>query len=418
MVNQKYLAAVISTRPWDDLTLALGAFDMVELLSPCMNVAELVKSPSIGLLDIVFVDADEFDFESAEADGLSTGFEPYLVFIAETFDPERMRAAMQSGARDFLTRPLSPKDLSGILRRASDYRQSRLAAAMRKADQESEQPHVAPENFRIFTFFSTKGGAGKSTLASNFALALASISGKSVCLVDLALQFGDLALILNVKPRAGIANLTSTPLDQIAEEIPPYITRVTDRVSLLAPPMRPEDSELVRADHVTEILRALASRFDYVVIDTPASFSDVSLAALDISTTIYLVATTIILSIKNLKSAIGVMENSLGYPHEKMKIVLNRSDSEAGIDLDDIRRITNREISYAVPSDGKIVVPSINKGIPAILGNPKSKFSLAVCDMARNEAGITTANHNGNGHGNGKLTFMGRLRKGLIKIMQ
>lgn len=375
-MDNTQLAAILSNRNWDDLNNELGALESVELLSPLQNPADLEQASSRGLLDVVFIDVDEFDGISADGRISSLHNEGlYVVFISERMDPGVMRSAMRAGAKDFLVRPFNRAELTEIFERA------REAGTAPAAERKTPPPDAEKKSAEVITFFTTKGGAGKSTLATNFALALSMHCGKAVCLLDLSLQFGDLSLILDIKPRATIIDLINSG-GPIADDVHSYLSRSDEGVSLLPAPAKPEEAEMVSADHVAGIIDALSSSFDYIIIDTAASFSDVSLAALDRSHRVYLVVTPIILSVKNLIGTLDVMKKSLGYPDDKLKVVLNRCDSKSGIGVGDIERLISKKIDFRVPSDGNIVVPSLNSGTPPVVGCPKSKFSRAVAKIA------------------------------------
>lgn len=386
-LEKKQLAAIVSSRNWEDLNQVLSNIDSVEMLSPLQNLEDLRRERTRKLLDVVFIDVDELDASPGAGGGLPDTNGLYVVFISDRCDPAGMRAAMQAGAKDFLARPFRPGDLAEVFGRANEYRVH--------SDTEPPETPVSSDpgrkDTRVITFFSTKGGAGKSALASNFALSITSrYPEKSVCLLDLDLQFGDLALILNVRPRATISDLVSGK-GRISEELPAYLSKHSERLHLLASPARPEEAELVRNEHVTEIIESLSGRYDFVIIDTAASFHDVSLAALDKSHEIFLIITPIILSVKNLKGMLDVMMRSLGYPDERIKVILNRSDSNSGINKADIEKLCKRNIDFCIPSDGNVVVPSINSGTPAVTAWPRSKFSLAINRMADAVVGAPVA---------------------------
>ncbi len=384
-MDNKQLAAIVSTKEWAGLNQALARLDTIELLSPLMNVEELKRETSRELLDIVFVDADEYIPSDGDAKVLANGSGLYVVFISANENPPLMKKAMRAGAKDFIVEPFMKEDLEDIVESAAKQRTAPHAEGIvTDADANAGGPS------KTIAFFSTKGGAGKSILAANFAVALSRVESCKVCLLDLDLQFGDLALILNVKPHATITDLVTGGGD-IAEELPAYLTRFDDNLSILPSPVKPEEAELITPAHIEQITQALSARFKYVIIDTTTTFHDVSIMALDKSDEVFLVATPIILSVKNLKGMLKVMKESLEYPDEKIKIVLNRCDSRFGISRPDIEKLSNRKIDYMTPSDGNIVVQSLNRGVPTVVGYKNSKFSKAIVKMARSVADVSAA---------------------------
>ncbi|HOC91207.1 MAG TPA: AAA family ATPase [bacterium] len=382
-MDRKLMAAVVSSRAWTDLNESVAAFDNVELLSPLQNMEDLKKAASRSLLDIVFIDIEEFN---PSLNGNGVNFDKlglYAVFISRQNDPILMKAAMRAGGRDFIAGQVGKEEIGDLLNRANEGRKIEVDSHGKK----SEEPETGGAPGKVVTFFSTKGGAGKSALAVNYAISLAQRENCRVCLLDLDLQFGDLALIMNLKPRASISDLIASG-SKIEDEIDSYLLKRDENVFLLASPQKPEESELVTGEHVKAIVEALTDRFKYIIIDTAASFHDVSLAALDKSDVIHIVLTPIILAVKDLKGMLDVMTRSLEYPPEKIKVILNRSDSQSGISGNDIEKLCKRKMDYSIPSDGNVVVPSINTGIPAVISYPRSKFSKAVRKMAE-DAGET-----------------------------
>lgn len=380
-MENKQLAAVVSTREWAGLKEVLSRYDSVELLSPLMNVEELKRETARGLLDIAFVDADEYCPEDSDGKILANGNGLYVVFISNENSPALMKKAMRAGAKDFIAGPFVESDLDEII---SSARKHRPAAELDEGDGGCSAACGGPS--KTIAFFSTKGGAGKSILAANFAVALSHAANCNVCLLDLDLQFGDIALIAGARPRATISDLVSCDGD-IAGELPAHLTKHDENVFILSAPARPEEAELITPEHVETIMQTLRERFKYVIVDTAASFHDISIAALDRSDEVFLVATPVILSIKNLKGMLQVMKESLEYPDEKIKVLLNRSDSRNGIGRNDIEKLIGRKIDCRVPSDGDIVVQSLNGGGLTITAYRKSKFSKAIVKMAETMAG-------------------------------
>lgn len=383
-MKKKLFAAILSDREWAELNSELSSLDIMELLSPLHRVADLDSIANNGMLDIVFIDIDEHTQFSVNGKvGSLSELGIFTVFISDNMSPEVVRNAMRAGAKDFLVAPFQREDIARVLHGALRMKNSLPPAPPVVA----VVPEKETKTAEIITFFSTKGGAGKSVLSTNFSLALATHFGASVCMLDLSLQFGDLSLILNARPRATIMDVINEN-GHVSADIESYLTKFHNSSFLLPAPAKPEEAELVKASHVEEILDALSGKFDYIVIDTAASFNDISLAALDRSDRIFHVVTPIILSVKNLTRSLELMRDSLEYPQEKQQIILNRSDSQSGISAGDIERIISKKIDFQVPSDGNVVVPSLNKGQPAVVSAPQSKFSKSIIDMAMSVSGV------------------------------
>lgn len=368
-MDTKHTAAIVSSRNWDDLRQALDGCAQVRTL-PALDALKAL--PANECPDLALIDFDDVR-ETLNGAPLARNPGTCIVFVSERNEPDAMRLAMRYGACDFLARPIEPRHIEEILNRAS--------GSLRAAPAPASEPSQARDT-QTFTFFTTKGGAGKSTLLANMAFALASGRPDTrVCLLDLDLQFGDMAMIFDAHPRATIVDAISGGVQP--EQAASCLTQIRENISLLASPAKPEEAELIKSHHIEALLRGLQGQFDYILIDTAPSFHDVSLAALDRSQKVFLIVTPIILSVKNLKRVLDVMTNSLGYENDRIEIIMNRSDSKFGITRAEIEKLCKRKVNYQIPSDGNLLVQTVNAGAPAVCVSPRNKYSLAVTDMAR-----------------------------------
>lgn len=138
---------------------------------------------------------------------------------------------------------------------------------------------------RVISFFSPKGRAGRTTVASILAMKIAEKSGERVALIDGDLQFGDMPIFFDVEPKHTIIEAVQdikllTPLT-----LEPYFHKLTDKVSLLASPDRPEYAEMVDAESFVEVIRMTCALYRYVLIDLPTGFNPISISACDIAGT-------------------------------------------------------------------------------------------------------------------------------------
>jgi pilus assembly protein CpaE len=236
--------------------------------------------------------------EKAEHDRGGVG----TLLVAETLEADLLREALRSGVSDVLTVSASAEEWSEAVSRA----RARIAA-------EHDLAGLEPDRGRVVCVFSTKGGSGKSLVASNLAVIAAERSRKRVALVDLDLQSGDLAIMFQLMPALSIYD-AAQGADRLDEQaLEGYFTPHRSGVSLLAAPMEPSLAEQVDADAITAILELLPTMFPLTIIDGPPMFTDQMLAALDRSDEIVLVGSMDVPSIKNLKLAITTM-SQLGHP--------------------------------------------------------------------------------------------------------
>ena len=129
------------------------------------------------------------------------------------------------------------------------------------------------------------------------------------------------------------------------------------------------------------ILELLRENFEWVIVDTPASFEDQVLVALDRSDEIYLVGTLDVPSTKNVKLALDTLIH-LQYPKQAIQVVLNRADSRVGLQPQEVQKALKHGVSASIPSD-RLVPLSVNRGVPVVLDAPKSAVARSISHLAK-----------------------------------
>lgn len=233
---------------------------------------------------------------------------------------------------------------------------------------------------RVVTVFSAKGGCGKTTVATNLAAALADGGRSSVCLLDLDLSFGDIAIALQLTPaRTAIdAVAMSGSIDEVG--VSSLVTPHSRGLDAICAPLEPGEAERIPASTVVDLLRVLRRMYDYVVVDTPPAFTEHVLASFDVSDAYILLATLDIPALKNLRLTLDMLD-VLGYPRQGWQVVLNRSDSRVGLSIDDVVRTLKVPLATQIPSS-RAVSASINKGVPIVLDDPRHPVSIAIRELA------------------------------------
>jgi pilus assembly protein CpaE len=244
-------------------------------------------------------------------------------------------------------------------------------------------------NGRVVTVFAAKGGCGKTTVATNLAVALADGGRRRVCVIDLDLAFGDVAIMLQLVPEhtladaIGVGTLDETAVRSLATPYAPGVDAV------LAPP-RPTDADHVSRGMVAELLGVARGLYDFLVVDTPPQFTDHVLAALDSSDLYVLLATPDIPALKNLRITLDMFD-LLDYPPEQRLVVLNRADAKVGLTAADIERIVKVPITAHIPSSRDVPV-SINRGVPLIVDSPQHPASKAFRALAAGRIAAVPSN--------------------------
>lgn len=301
--------------------------------------------------------------------------ETTVIIMSVQGETEYVRKAMTAGARDFLCKPFDIDELSETIVKAWNLESRRREKAAGSSPDEVLKS-------RVVTVFSTKGGVGKTTIAANLAVSIARKTKKRVALVDLDLQFGDVAIMLNVSVKNTISDLVKefAQLDKtLVEE---YMVTHFSGVKVLPAPIKPEYAEYITGSHVEKIINTLRESFNYIIIDTAASFHESVLTALDMSDRILLISTLDLPAIKNIKTGLNVME-TLHYPAEKIHIVLNKASEQYGIKYKDFEDALQQLIKSFVPEDNQTVVTSANKGLPFVMTRAETKVAKSVANIGK-----------------------------------
>jgi pilus assembly protein CpaE len=224
-----------------------------------------------------------------------------------------------------------------------------------------------------------KGGTGKTLVTANLGMGLAQ-QGKRVVLVDLDLQFGDLGLSLGLAPDKTIYDLAKSGGGLDHDKLGDYLTTHTSGARVLLAPTRPDQASVVTVELLREIYTLLRTMSDIVIVDTPPGFTAEVIASIDASTQVCMVGMLDSLSLKNTKLGLETLD-LMGYPSDRVTLLLNRADTKVGITRDDVAAIIGRAPDVLVPSDREIP-RSVNEGQPIVLSNERSESARAFRQLA------------------------------------
>lgn len=362
----------------------------VEVVGASRTGTEGVEMAIEAQPDVVLMDINMPDLDGITATENIRKKVPFvqIVIVSVQGDPNYMRRAMLAGARDFLTKPIDVDELSAAIRRAGRVARnekeklSGAALSVGGVTGSLSGALIPGDQGQAVTVFSSKGGTGKTTIATNLAVALHQ-QGPSVAAVDGNLQFGDLSFFFNEQARNNIADLAprSNELDrEVVAEV--MIHHEKSGVHILAAPMRPEYADSVNGQQFGEVVRFLKGIYPYVVIDTSSLLNDVTLAALDASDLILLVVTQDIPSIKNARLFLDVAD-ALGIPKDNISLVMNQFDKRRNITTERVRDNFKKDFDGVIPFDDKLVVPAMDRGEPFVLRPGASPTTKAVIDLAQ-----------------------------------
>lgn len=231
---------------------------------------------------------------------------------------------------------------------------------------------------RVFTVASASGGCGKTFYSTNFAAYLAKATGGKVLLVDLDLQFGEVAISLHLRPKRTIAELVQE--DDIAAALGDYLIDHSAGYKVLCAPRDPVAGDRVGPRETTAVLEAARQQFDYIVVDTPPSLNETCLAAFDQSQSLVIMATMDLPSLKNLRVFLETLKK-LNLPADQVSLVVNKAESGTGIDLREVEPLYPQGFSAVLPY-AKQVSWSINMGMPVLVADPNADISRKLFEGA------------------------------------
>ncbi len=307
-----------------------------------------------------------------------------IIIMSVQSDSDYLRRAMLAGARDFLTKPFGGDELITAIRRVHDKRPTVVAkVAPRGAVGTSPmvEAQTAVTEGNIITVYSPKGGSGCTTVAINLAVSLAKNKYR-VILVDASLQFGDVAVMLNMKNMTNITDVVQRMNELDPELIGTVVQVHQSGVHVLLAPPRPEMADMVTEENLRTTVEMLRQIYDYVIIDTTSTLNDITLSLLDVADRILLVTQQNLPSLKNVSRFFDLCE-SLDYESDKVWLVVNRGSSKAGISIKDISKILKRPIVLSIPSAETIANVAADQGVPIIIGpGQKQPIGMALTKLS------------------------------------
>ena len=368
-------AAVVVVDP-DQASRSRLAMQLGQGATPFPGIADvsarLSGAPVVMVLGPNCADGPEMD-QAAEL--MARRREVGSIVVADELSMTIMQKAMQAGIRNVLQAPVDTGELSAAV--------AQVAATLAPA-QGSDGGfgfEVDGEVGQVITVFSTKGGAGKSVIATNLAVILAMRSDRPVVLIDADLQFGDIAVMLKLAPQHTIVDAVGA-LDRLDASLLQNLLVVHQQSGLLVlpAPLEPAFADQIGAAEMVRIVEILRTFCAFVIIDTPAYFNDVVLGLIEESDDVLLVAGMDIPNIKNVKIGLQTLR-LLNTPMEKLRLILNRANSKVKLDVGEVERTLSVKADALIPSE--VAVPqSVNKGQPVVLSDRKAAVSRSLEQLA------------------------------------
>jgi len=306
-----------------------------------------------------------------------------VIGTAPKQEPDVMLRAMRAGIQEFLVSPPDPKDLAAAVDRLMRRTQS------------------AAENGDVIAVYSSKGGLGVSTVAANLAYGFAkNHPGARPALADLVIGAGDVRVLLNLDPPYDLGDLVAK-IDRIdADLLNSLLTPTRGGVWVLPAPEAPEADEQVDANTITTLIQHLRTNFLFTVLDCEHQLNDRTLAALDAADRLVLVTHLSVAALRSTQRTVNLARR-LGYPNDKICIVVNRWQSGEVLSPADAEDVLKAEIFFKLPNDYRVASGALTNGLPIAEFEPGAKLAWAYTQLAAKLGGGDLAKTNGAPHQNG-----------------
>ncbi len=269
-----------------------------------------------------------------------------------------LRRAFEAGADDIVMLPATPEQVRFEVHKMLARKQGGDVAG------------GSAEQSRLVCVLGPKGGTGKTLTSTNLAVSLAQ-RGQRVALIDLDLQFGDVALCLGLPPEKTVYDLAQSPGALDYDKLDSFLATHSSGVRTLIAPRRPDQASAVGAELLREIYAIMRAHFDWVVVDTPPGFTAEVITSIDSSTEVVMVGMLDSLSLKNTKLGLETLE-LMKYDPDRIFLLLNRAHSRVGISQSDVEAVLGRTPDVFIPSDREIP-RTVNEGIPIVVARPQSE---------------------------------------------
>lgn len=291
-----------------------------------------------------------------------------IIVLSAAKQEQDILAGYSHGADDYIGKPIDLAVLAAKIE--TILRQTRVVAEV----------IAAPRKLGVVIAFAHgKGGVGATTLSANVAAALAA-DGKSVVLIDLNLQFGTAAMFFDLRPRATIVEFARGDISRVTEEdFAQYLAEHKSGVRILAAPPSPEEAELVSVGAVQQAIDLARGGRDAVVLDLAAKLDEITLAALDVTDIVCVVAAPHLAALRSASDTLAMLTR-IGISNERILVVLVRNTAK-GIDDAGIAKFLKRKVDLIVPFAERADAAA-DLGVPYILAEPNDRAAIAMKQLA------------------------------------
>jgi pilus assembly protein CpaE len=325
-----------------------------------------VKGRCVGVLDGEL--AADPDFAADDAlDRLRSM--PLLVLLAPHASPSILGDSQRAGNEEYARKPISASVLALRVKALILAAGLVLPTPANTAQYQRSGADTADDpRGQLTVVFSAKGGSGKSTIAANLAVGLASMYSFRTLLVDANLWFGDLGVLLNLSSTRSSFDVCATE-DPDLFALPKAVVGHESGASVLLRPPDPLSVEKIKPRSFVDAIERYRSLYEQVIVDCASSLDELNLDLLESATRIMLVVTPEMGALHNTARFLGLAER-LGLS-DKISLVLNRSNS--GIGTEDLSRMLGVPVACGVVSAGRMMLDAVNEGTTLFAMDPSRR---------------------------------------------
>lgn len=354
--------------PLHDEIAAQGAARMpvLRLLERRASLREAVERVLTEVPELVIVDASDISADDAELFERLARLYPaaVLMLLTRGQQQEVLIRAMRAGMREVLQLPLVHKAFHEAMDRVD------IQAGV-----------TQQRDGKVLAFISCKGGSGATFLATNFAYALATLAGCKVLLIDLHGQFGDATLyVSDQKPSMTLSDICAQIARMDGAFLASCLVHVTPNFGVLAAADDPAHKIDMQPDHMDRILAVARQHYDYIVLDVGRQIDALSLRALDGADAIYPVLQLALPDIRDARRLLDIFR-SLGYPGERLRLIVNRYAKGGRLRLADLEQALGAEVVHTVPNDYLAATDSVNQGVPLLQLSRSSALARSLAEL-------------------------------------
>jgi pilus assembly protein CpaE len=342
----------LPSTPDELLGRSVGEFPTMVLLGPGVELNEAMRLAGI------------FDIRRPEVS----------LVLAAPGDPALAVAAMRAGFRDVLDLQADADGILSLVTRAvnaAEFRRRTMPQGMSSVDGAYGGIAAPRDDTRVVVVTSPKGGVGKTTLATNLAVGLGRLAPMNTVIVDLDVQFGDVAAALRLAPEHSMTEAVTGPAVDDALVLKTFLTVHPASIYALCTPANPAEGDLVGAAQVTHLLDQLSGQFQYVVIDTAPGMGEHALAALEAATDVVFVTGMDVPGVRGLRKQMDLL-GELSLVPENVRVVVNAADRSTGLTVQDIETTIRTPVDHVIPRS-RMAAYATNRGEPLLLHAPRDK---------------------------------------------